>query len=113
MKSTYLLEITHKNPLPRKVPMTDILADRIYNYCFAQGCEISVAVKLVDTLEVREPDDLPSMRELESQGQRTDSPVRLRVVQAGDTFDVLPAAAQVPEVPACGAGGDMQTGGVA
>lgn len=42
MKTIYQVEIDHTKPLPSKVPLTDVIADRIYNYCFAQGVEVGV-----------------------------------------------------------------------
>jgi hypothetical protein len=42
VKTIVILTIEHKKPLPVKVPITDIAADRIQNYLYSQGCEASV-----------------------------------------------------------------------
>lgn len=51
MKTMLVVEVTHSKPLPTKVPLTDILTDRVYNYLFAQGHQVGVKVVLAGEVE--------------------------------------------------------------
>jgi hypothetical protein len=42
VKTIVILTIEHKKPLPVRVPITDISAERIQNYPYSQGCEATV-----------------------------------------------------------------------
>lgn len=57
MKTTIQIEIEHAKPLPTKTPITDVVADRTYNYLFANGSQVGVRVMLVS----EELDASPSM----------------------------------------------------
>jgi hypothetical protein len=46
VKTIVILTIEHKKPLPSKVPITDAISERVYNYCFAQGVEVGVRASL-------------------------------------------------------------------
>lgn len=47
MKTILILTIEHKKPLPVKTPITDVVAERTYNFLYAQGCEAGVRAVLV------------------------------------------------------------------
>ena len=46
MKTVLLITIEHTKPLPDKVPVTDIAAQRLYGYFFANGVEVDVEAQI-------------------------------------------------------------------
>lgn len=48
MKTQILIEIDHKKPLPEKTPITDVIAQRVYGFLYANGVEAGVVAKLWD-----------------------------------------------------------------
>jgi hypothetical protein len=47
VKTIVILTIEHKRPLPDKVPVTDVIAERTYKYLYSQGVEVGVRASLV------------------------------------------------------------------
>lgn len=59
-KTTITLEITHKKPLPEKrVPLTDEIANRVYSFCYANGCEVGVIARVEKTEEAEDANARP------------------------------------------------------
>jgi hypothetical protein len=54
MKTQILIEIDHTLPLPSKTPITDVIAQRVYGYLYANGVEAGVAAKLWDVTEEKQ-----------------------------------------------------------
>lgn len=52
MKTLILVEIDHKKDLPSKVPATDVIAQRIYGWLYANGVEAGVQARI--EVEVKE-----------------------------------------------------------
>jgi hypothetical protein len=46
MKTEILVTITHAKPLPDKMPITDIVAQRIYSFIYANGVEVGVDARI-------------------------------------------------------------------
>lgn len=51
MKTSFLVEFEHAEPLPDKVPLSDVLSERGYNYVHSQGGRCDVTAKLVTATE--------------------------------------------------------------
>lgn len=47
MKTTIEVVIDHKKPLPGRLPITDVIADRLYMYLYANACEAGVDAKVL------------------------------------------------------------------
>lgn len=54
MKTTIILEIDHSKPFAPKVQPTDIVAQRVYSYLYAQGYEVGITAKIEKKLPVLE-----------------------------------------------------------
>lgn len=52
MKTVIELEIEHQKDLPSRAPVTDVIAQRVYGYLYANGVEAGVTAKVL--LEVKE-----------------------------------------------------------
>ena len=50
MKTTVIIEIDHEKPLPAKIAatLTDVIAQRVYGYLYAQGATVGVAARVDD-----------------------------------------------------------------
>jgi hypothetical protein len=47
-----VLTVTHKKPLPEDA--TDVIANRVYGWCYSQGVEVGVTAEVVKPEEERD-----------------------------------------------------------